>query len=71
MTDTDRETLIRNYEDAKANNAIEGLIMTEEEDALFMYMIDQKLDERECHKLFDAYENGQFQLPDEYSQAAE
>lgn len=37
---TSREQMLQRFEDAKANNAIEGLILTRDEEALFHYMID-------------------------------
>jgi len=40
---TSREQMLQRFEDAKANNAIEGLILTRDEEALFHYMIDQNI----------------------------
>ena len=64
------EMMLRNYEDAKANDAIEGLIMTEEEDALFMYMIDLGLDGDQRSEMIDTYLAGEVQIPGDYLKVA-
>ena len=59
MTDTDRETLLRNYEDAKASCEIAGFNFSDEHDALFHHMIKLGLDEEASNKMIDAYLAGE------------
>jgi len=47
--------MLKRFEEAKANDAIEGIFLTGEEEALFMRMIDQGLSEEESNKVIDAY----------------
>ena len=47
--------MLRRFEDAKANDAIEGIFLTDEEEALFMRMIDEGLDADQRKKVIDAY----------------
>jgi len=65
-----RNEMQRRFEDAKANNAIEGLILTGEEEALFQFMIDNELDDDASLALLAEYEAGRFQLPPVYVPAA-
>ena len=46
--------MLRRFEDAKANDAIEGIFLTDEEEALFMRMIDEGLDADQRKKVIDA-----------------
>lgn len=45
----------KQYEEAKANSAIEGIVLTAEEEALFERMIALNLNEEQSNQMIDAY----------------
>ncbi len=55
--------MLQRFEDAKANNAIEGLVLTGEEEALFRHMIDLGLDETQSNQMIDAFLAGELSVP--------
>jgi|GEM_PF-3275216 len=60
---TSHADMLRRFEDAKANNAIEGLILTDEEEALFRHMIDQGLDSDQRKQMIDDFLSGELDVP--------
>jgi len=58
-----RDTLLQNFSDAKANNAIEGLVNTPEEEALFQYMIEQGLDGEQRKAAIAEFMTGDLSFP--------
>ena len=55
--------MLRRFEDAKANDAIEGIFLTDEEEALFLRMIAEGLDADQRKAQIDAFIAGQLEAP--------
>ena len=60
---TNHAEMQRKFAEAKANNAIEGLVSTPDEEALFDYMIEQGLDAAQRKEMIDAYLAGELNFP--------
>ena len=69
MTEKEKAELKHRYAEGIANNAVEGITFTNEDNALFDYMIEQGMDEKQRRETINKYLAGQFTVPG--SQAAE
>ena len=50
-----KETLLNKFEEAKANAAIEGIALSDEEEQLFLHMIRLELDEEASDAMINEY----------------
>ena len=55
--------IIHRFDEAKANNAIEGLVSSPQEEALFRYMIEAGLDGDARQRMINAYLAGELSFP--------
>ncbi len=58
-----RENMLREFEEAKANAAIEGIVLRDEEEQLFLHMIRLELDEEASNAMIDEYLSGKLTFP--------
>ncbi len=52
-----KENTLMKFEEAKANAAIEGIVLSDEEEQLFLHMIKLELDEEASDAMIDEYLN--------------
>ena len=63
MTEDEKQSLKKRFSEASANDAVEGIFLTAEENALFDYMIGQGFDIEKRSEIIDRYLAGTFTVP--------
>ncbi len=55
--------MLQRFEDAKANNAIEGLVMSADDEAFFVSLLEQGLDAGTRKQMINSYLAGELHAP--------
>ncbi len=58
-----RENMLKKFEEAKANAAIESIALNDEEEQLFLHMTQLGLDEEASNAMIDEYLAGNLTFP--------
>lgn len=63
LTEQELSAAMQRRKEARASDACEGIVLTDEEERLFDYMEEQRLSHEDCRKLISDYIDGKLSPP--------